>query len=198
MTPRNVQQRSRTTSTPSTAPRWLVFALALLVFAGTFIAFAPSFRNQFLNWDDDANFTNNQSWRGLGSQQLGWMFTSFYNGHYTPVTWLTLGLDYELATRIFGDDPRFGRGMDGRVYHTSNVIYHAINAVLVFLIALRLIGCALKRDPRFRSPATCLAAAMAAMLWGVHPLRVENVAWITERRDVIGATLMLASVLAYL
>jgi tetratricopeptide (TPR) repeat protein len=88
--------------------------------------------------------------------------------------------------------------MDPRVYHFSNIIYHAINAVLVYLVALRLLACALASDIRARTPLICSAAAIAAALWGVHPLRVENVAWITERRDLVSALFLLLTVLAYL
>jgi hypothetical protein len=186
---------------PTTAfhsPRWAAWAIALAVFAASFVAFIPSLGNGFLDWDDNANFTDNRSWRGLGPEQLAWMFGTFHNGHYTPVTWLTLGLDHTIAGALYGEHAEHGPGMDPRVYHLSNVLYHALNAVLVYLVALRLLARALLGDMAARSWMVHLAAMMAALLWSVHPLRVENVAWITERRDLVGAALVLTSVLAYL
>lgn len=190
--------QSPSPSATTNAPRWAVWVLSLVVLAATFAAFIPSIGNQFLDWDDNANFTDNPSWRGLGAEQLRWMFGTFHNGHYQPITWLTLGLDHIVAGAIYGEHAEHEPGMDPRVYHFSNVLYHAINAVLVYLVALRLLGCALLRDLKARTWMIHLAAMVAALLWGVHPLRVENVAWITERRDVVSAGLMLMTVLAYL
>lgn len=96
----------------------------------TALTFAPTLSAGFLTWDDDINFLNNQAYRGLGAAQLHWMWTTFLMGHYTPLTWMTLGLDYTLW------------GMDARGYHAVNVLLHAANAVLVYVIALRLFALA--------------------------------------------------------
>jgi Flp pilus assembly protein TadD len=183
---------------PAPSPLWLAWGLATLVFVITFAAFLPALGNQFLDWDDNTNFTTNPDWRGLGSTQLRWMFSEFHMGHYQPITWLTLGFDFVWGGAMFGDHPVHGPGMDPRSYHLSNIVYHASSAVLVYLVAVRLLACALTGDMRGRSRPVLVAAAMAAMLWSVHPMRVENVAWITERRDLVSSTLLLLSVLAYL
>ena len=73
--------------------RWL---LPCLVGAVVMAAFLPVLGNGFVNWDDDRNFTGNPDYRGLGSRQLRWMLTAVHMGHYTPITWLTLGLDFSL------------------------------------------------------------------------------------------------------
>jgi Flp pilus assembly protein TadD len=157
-----------------------------VVFALTVFAFAPALRGSFLTWDDDINFVNNTAYRGLGAEQLHWMWTTFLMGHYTPVTWMTLGLDYTLW------------GMDARGYHVTNVLLHAANAALVYVIARRLL--ALAQPGRFRLDprATTLASAFAALVFAVHPLRVESVAWITERRDVLSCFFYLLAVVLYL
>jgi tetratricopeptide (TPR) repeat protein len=113
------------------------------------------------------------------------MFTSFHVGHYVPLTWVSFGLDYLL----WGMDP-FG-------YHLTNQVLHAANAVLFFLIAVRLLGLAM---PALRADSLGLrlAALAAALLFSVHPLRVESVAWATERRDVLCAFFYLLAILAYL
>ena len=112
------------------------------------------------------------------------MSTSFHVGHYVPLTWVSFGLDY----LVWGMDP-FG-------YHLTNLVLHAANAVLFFLIALRLLALA--------SPALAVdrlglrvAALGAALLFSVHPLRVESVAWATERRDVLCGLFYLLAILSY-
>jgi len=145
--------------------------LAALVFLVTFVAFLPALRGEFLNWDDDTNFLDNPHYRGLGPEQLKWMFTDFF-GHYMPLTWLTLGLDYV----VWGMNP-FG-------YHLTSLLFHAANAVLCFFCLRQLLR---KARPDPDAPGIDWAAAGGALFFSVHPLRVESVAWITERRDVTSA-----------
>ena len=145
-------------------------------------AFLPALRGEFLNWDDDTNFLENPNWRGLGPDPLKWMFTDF-SGHYMPVTWLTLGLDYV----VWGMKP-FG-------YHLTSLLFHAANALLFYFCLLRL----LRRGLPGADPARLdWAAAAGALVFSIHPLRVESVAWITERRDVTSLFFLLLSLLAYL
>jgi Tfp pilus assembly protein PilF len=150
-----------------------ILGLALLVAAVTFVAFVPALSADFVSWDDERNFLTNPHYRGLGLEQLRWMWTTTLLGHYVPVTWMTLGLDFVMW------------GMSPRGYHFTNLLIHAGNAVLVFLLARRILG----RD---------IAAVVAALFFSVHPLRVESVAWVTERRDVVSLFFFLLSVLAYL
>ena len=147
---------------------WLGIAL---VVALVVLAFANTLGNGF-NYDDDGNILENQDFRGLGPKQLGWMFTTFHLGHYQPLSWLTLALDYTVW------------GLNPLGYHLTNLLLHVGNAVLVFLLARR-----------FLPPAP---AALATLLWAVHPLRVESVAWITERRDVQSSFFLLLTVVLYL
>jgi len=104
-------------------------------------------------------------------------------GHWIPVTWLSFGLDHAL----WGMDP-FG-------YHLTNILLHAANTALFYLLALRLLRLSLTE---VSERAITLGAAMAALFFAVHPLRVESVAWITERRDVLSSLFYLLTVLAYL
>jgi protein O-mannosyl-transferase len=161
------------------------WAVPVLVAIVTVIAFLPALRADFVTWDDNRNFLDHTAWRGLGPAQLRWMWTTFHMGHYVPLAWMTLGLDYVLG------------GMNPMGYHLHNVILHAVNAMLVYAIALRVLRLA---RPIGDAGAVSLAwpAAFAALLFSVHPLRVESVAWITERRDVLSMLLCLVSVLWYL
>lgn len=161
------------------------------MFAAVVVAFLPALRNQFVDWDDTDNFVRNVHYRGLGPAELRWMFTTFHMGHFQPLTWLTLGLDYTWARSLLGD------GMDPRAYHFTNTLLHAANAAVFFFVAMGLLGRA--RVGRAASPrARVLAAVLAALFFGLHPLRVESVAWATERRDLLSTLFLLLAVLAYL
>src|SRR5204862_1309931 len=153
--------------------------VALLLAAATFVTFLPSLRGEFLNWDDDANFLNNLKYRGLSPRHLSWMATAHVGGHYHPLTWLTLGVDYV----IWGMNP-FG-------YRLTNLLFHVANAILLFCVLRTL----LRMSGRAESPWPAL---IGAAFYAVHPLRVESVAWITERRDVLCGFFSLLCVLAYL
>jgi len=159
---------------------WAGAALVVLVTLATFV---PALSNAFVNWDDTLNFLANPSYRGLGWPNLKWMFTAVHSGHYIPITWLTLGLDYLLW------------GMDPWGYHLTSVVLHAVNALFFYLVARRLLRAALGWQPS--AGLTC-GAATTALLFAVHPLRVESVAWITERRDVVAGALTFLTVLAYI
>jgi protein O-mannosyl-transferase len=160
---------------------WVLPALAFLV---SLVPFLPALDGQFLNWDDDENFLRNPSFRGLGWTHIRWMLTTTLMGHWIPVTWLSFGVNYSLG------------GMDPRGYHLGNLLLHALNAALLLIVGRRLLRAARGGSlPRWAVEA---GALFAALLFGLHPLRVESVAWITERRDVLSGCFYLLSTLAYL
>jgi protein O-mannosyl-transferase len=161
-------------------------AAAIAVALLTFVAFAPTLANDFVTWDDDRNFLQNPMYRGLGREQLHWMWTTFHMGHYVPLSWMTLGLDYKLW------------GMDARGYHFTNVLFHSANALLLFFIGLRLLRACMPARTAGSPGTTIFAAAFGVLIFAVHPLRVESVAWVTERRDVLSGFLVSASLLCYL
>jgi len=162
---------------------WLSDGLvALLVAELVVVVFFPALRAGFVAWDDDTYFLGNPYYRGLGGAQLAWMFTAM-SGHYMPLTWLTHGLDYVLW------------GMRPTGYHAVNVLLHAFAAVAAYVVALRVLAAAVGPEPR---AAHRFAAAVAALLFAVHPLRVESVAWITERRDVLCGVFFLLAIVCYL
>jgi Flp pilus assembly protein TadD len=157
-------------------------ALPGMIFVAVFVAFLPALPGQFLNWDDDINFVGNQGFRGLGWAQLQWMWTTPLMGHYIPLTWMSLGLNYALG------------GMNPWGYHLGNVLIHAMNTVLFYFVARRLLVAA-----GISTGISLLwSAGFAALVFGIHPLRVESVAWITERRDVLCGFFFLLAVLTYL
>ena len=160
-----------------------VFLLPAVIFAASLVPFIPALNGQFLNWDDDLNFLTNPHFRGLGWSNLRWMFTTTLTGHWIPLTWITLGLNYVLG------------GMNPWGYHLGNMLFHAGNAVLLYFVARRLLA---RAGAAAGGVGLSAGAVLTALLFAVHPLRVESVAWITERRDVQGAFFFLLAVLAYL
>lgn len=174
---------SGATAVPDRAPDALSDGLiAFILIQLVVIAFFPALRAGFVLADDDTSFVNNPSYRGLGPAQLAWMFTVM-SGHYMPLTWLTHGLDYVLW------------GMAPAGYHLVNVVLHAFGTVVAYFVALRLLPAAVGPAPLW---ARRFASALAALVFAVHPLRVESVAWITERRDVLCGVFFLLAVLCYL
>src|SRR5438034_2805530 len=177
--------RERGEPVPSALPQrrgsWLVPVLIALV---TFAAFLPTLQNQFVTWDDGKNFLENAHYRGLGWTHIRWMWTT-HLGHYIPLTWMTLGLDYLLL------------GMNPFGYHLTSLLLHAANAVVFFFVVHRILTLALP-SPSERGHALAVAAGFAALVFAIHPLRVESVAWVTERRDVLSGFFYLSAILMYL
>jgi protein O-mannosyl-transferase len=165
---------------PSAAQRFLP---PLIVAVVTFVVFLPALGNEFVAWDDDRNFLDNPHYRGLGVEQLRWMWTTFHIGHYVPLSWMSLGVDYLVW------------GMRPLGYHLSNLLFHSVNAILLYELARQLYLRAVPAAPHVR---VLLAAGAAALLFSAHPLRVESVAWATERRDMLSLAWMLITTLAYL
>lgn len=153
--------------------------LLCLIFIIVFSAFLPSLKNGFLNWDDDIYVTANPLIRQLSGENIKRIFTpSTYTGQdsaqlYVPIAWLSYALEYH----FFGLNPA--------VYHTTNLFLHAFNCLLVFWFL-------------FLLSQSRLIAFIAAVIFGVHPLRVESVAWVTERKDVLFVLFSLSALISYL
>src|SRR5438309_2591682 len=169
----------------ASAPQWVRWLAPLLVAVVTLTAFWPALQNQFVNWDDGENFLDNPRYRGLAGTNLRWMWTTFHMGHYAPLTWLTLGLDYLVW------------GMNPLGYHLTSLLLHAANAVVFYFVVVRILTLALPRLAD-RGHALVASAGFAALVFAIHPLRVESVAWVTERRDVLSGLFFLLTLLTYL
>jgi len=145
---------------------------ALAVVAATLVAFYPALSGGFV-WDDLDYVKNNPILHAKFGAALVRMATSVVVGNYHPLTMASLALD----NALFGPGPA--------VFHFTNVLLHALNAVLVGRL---LLAFGLRRD----------ASWAGALLWAVHPLRVESVAWISGRKDVLYVALFLSALLAYI
>lgn len=170
---------------PPVIPR-AVFPVAVATL--TLVCFLPAMSASFLNWDDNVNFLENTAYRGLGAEQIRGAFTSALFGHYIPLTRLTWSLNYALG------------GMNPWGYHLVNVLLHAGNVACFYFVARRILAAAVNQgsqDAR-REPDFCVAGAVAALVFGIHPLRVEPVAWITGRADLLCGGFVLVATWAYL
>jgi len=170
------------------APRPLGWLLALVIVLAVVAAFAPALEAELVGYDDPVLLETNPHFRGLGATQLTWMVRTGHMGHFQPLTWLTLSLDY-LRGAV---GPR--GELDPAPFHATNVLLHALAALVVFALARRfatLVG----GGTGFPALA---GALFAALVFALHPLRAESVAWVTERRDVLSGPLLLLAAWCWL
>src|SRR6185312_341722 len=153
--------------------RLRIAAISALLFLGTLLLFSRALRNDFLDYDDPDYVTQNAHVQsGLRLETIRWAFHSTAAGNWHPLTWLSHAADWQL----FGANP-LG-------HHATNIFLHALNAVLAFLVVRKLTG------------ATWLSALCAA-LFAWHPLRVESVAWVAERKDLLCGFFFFLTLLSY-
>src|SRR5947199_111543 len=184
--PQRHQRECRQPEAHASTHRWVFRLLPVLIALVTVVPFLPTLDNQFVNWHDDDNLLDNPHYRGLGWTHLRWMWTTCHIGHYAPLTWMTFGLDYLLW------------GMNPVGYHLTNLLLHAANPAVFYLVARRILGVALPGPAQRGNVGLAASAAFAALLFAIHPLRVESVAWATERRDVLSGLFYLLTLLVYL
>ena len=148
--------------------------LCLLLLAVTLAVFWQVKHYQFVNYDYDVYVTDNPHVRmGLQKEGVIWAFTAVHAGYWIPLTWLSYMLDYEVY------------GLHPGGFHLTNVLLHLLNALLLYLVFRRMTGA------RWRS-------AFVAGIFALHPLQVESVAWVTERKDVLSTLFWMLTLLAYL
>jgi len=159
----------------------------------TFTIYLPSFKNEFIR-DDEQYICENTKIQLLNSHSLYWMSTSFYAANWHPLTWLSHAIDYSLWDLNPGG------------HRSTNLVLHGFNTLLVFFLVVALMMRAKKLNrttplvhstPSISSD-TLIAAGVTSLLFGVHPLHVESVAWIAERKDLLCCFFFLLSILSYL
>ena len=147
--------------------------IALLLALGTLVVFLPAGGFGFLNYDDNDYVTENAFVKnGLNWTDIRWAFTAFHAGNWHPLTWMSHMADCTLF------------GLNPGAHHLVNVVFHAANVALLFTLLLRLTGKIW--------PVTFITALFA---W--HPLHVESVAWISERKDVLSTFFALLTLSSY-
>ncbi len=164
-------------------------AIALLIASLTFLVYLPSLKNGFVNWDDQLNVYENPYIRALDLNLLKYMF-SFQDTMWIPLTRLSHALNYAVW------------GLDPMGHHLTNIIFHGFNTFLVVILVIRLMEKTGFSDPSPDSgnetASLFIAGGLTGILFGIHPLRVESVAWVTERKDVLSGFFVLLSLLYYL
>jgi Flp pilus assembly protein TadD len=154
---------------PDPKVRWI----AATLFVATLLLFARAIGHEFVNYDDPDYVTANTHVRaGLSLDTVRWAFTSGEASNWHPITWLSHLLD----SSLFGQNPRG--------HHATSVLWHALNAGLAFLALRRLTG-------------ALWTSAFCAALFAWHPLRVESVAWVSERKDVLSGFFFFAVLWLY-
>lgn len=157
------------------------FYLSLLAALITLLVYIPALRNDFVAWDDDVNVYANPHIRSLDPSFLKWAFSDITISYWQPLTWISHALDYAVW------------GLNPTGHHLTNIILHSLNTFLVVLLIIRLLEEAPLPDRRF----ILIAAGVAGLLFGIHPLHVESVAWVTERKDLLCTMFFLLSCVAY-
>jgi hypothetical protein len=165
--------------------------LAAVVSSATFLLYLRSTQNGFVDWDDNFYVTGNAYIRSFDVDFLRWAFFEFYAYNWHPLTWISHAVDYAIW------------GLNPVGHHLVNVVFHAANTFLVTILSIKLASCRKgvsgergergTGDPHYG----LIAGTVAGALFGIHPLHVESVAWIAERKDLLCAFFFLSSVISY-
>ncbi len=152
--------------------QWLI-VLSLLLVVATVALYLPVNHHPFVNYDDDEYVTDNVHVKaGLNGETVAWAFTTYDAANWHPLTWLSHALDYQ----IFQLDPAG--------HHDTNLLLHALNVALLFWVLWQATG----------YPGRSL---MVAALFALHPINVESVAWIAERKNLLSMLFFLLALGAY-
>src|SRR2546428_11371755 len=137
--------------------------VCVLLFLVVFAVFLPAVRNSFVNYDDPVYVIDNARVQsGLTWEGIRWAFRTSYGTNWHPLTWVSHMLDCQFF------------GLRSWGHHLTSVVLHALNALLVCLVLWNLTG-------------TLWRSLLVALFFGLHPLRVQSVAWVAERKDVLSA-----------
>jgi hypothetical protein len=140
----------------------------------------PALEGELLGWDDRRALLDLTGWRGLGWANIEWAFTTTSMAMYRPLTWLSYGFDFVVS------------GLDPRGFHRTNLGLHLAVACTLFVFVVRWLGVVASE----RSPA--LPALLVTLAWAIHPLRVQVVAWISARADLLAALFLISASIAWL
>ena len=139
----------------------------------TVLVYCRAFDHPFINFADQGYvYENDKLARGLSADGVYWALTTFDCANWHPVTWLSLLLDYELSR------------LEPRGYHVTNILLHIGSTLLLFLAFDMMTGMIWR-------------SAVVAALFALHPLHVESVAWVAERKDVLSAFFWMWTLVAY-
>lgn len=161
---------------PAFSERRISILVGIGLFLATMVVYWPASRNAFINFDDDVYVTKNaEVKRGLTTETVAWAFRSTEHSNWHPLTWLS----HQLDVSIWGAGPEAAFG-----HHLTNLLLHAANSVLVFVAWKRL-------------TTRLWPSALVAGLFAWHPLHVESVAWVAERKDLLCCLFWFVTLVAY-
>ena len=167
------QQKKPLRGSENTPNKWLWFALAI-VFLSTFAIYFQALNFDLLfSWDDNVYISNNVALKDLHWANIKQFFTEFYAGNYQPITMLMYAIEY----KVVANSPM--------LYHFNNILLHILNTGLVFILIRKI------------SPKNDIAALVTAAFFAIHPMHVESVAWVAERKDVLYSFFFLISLIFY-
>ena len=150
-----------------------IFIVCLLLTAVTVGVYSQVYKHKFIHLDDPVYVTQNKNvQQGLTRQSISWAFTTGHASNYHPLTWLSLMLDYHLF------------GLNSGAFHLTNLLFHLANTILLFILLKSLTN-------------SIWRSAMVAVLFAMHPMHVESVAWVAERKDVLSTLFWMLTMLAY-
>jgi protein O-mannosyl-transferase len=155
------------------------------------IIYLPALQNEFVAWDDNVYIFANPHISPLNMGFFKWAFFDFYASNWHPLTWISHALDYAVW------------GLNPLGHHLTNIVFHAVNSFIVVLLIIKLLevlkGRVQQNEPiPFLSERTILiAGGVTGLLFGLHPMHVESVAWVSERKDLLCALFFLLSVMQY-
>lgn len=184
-----IDPKSKKTKISSLEPeedRLFGWVVPIVVTILTAVVFIGVLQNGFVDWDDDRILLENDNFRGLNWLNIQWMFTTFYKSLYRPLTWMSFGFDY------------LSWGMNPIGYHLTSLLLHVTNAFLVYLLAFRIYSLPAIGFETLGKPTRCIVAGIVALLFAIHPLRVEPVAWVSARNDLLSGLFILLTVMGYL
>jgi hypothetical protein len=168
------------------------YYLAASVGIITFAVYLTALHNEFVGWWDDSVYVyENPYIRSFNVGFFRWAFLNFYASNWHPLTWISHALDYALW------------GLNPVGHHLTNHIIHAINSFLVVVLIIKLLEIYQERAIRDGSPTfvdrpgMLIAGVVTGLLFGLHPVHVESVAWISERKDLLCALFFLLSSMTY-
>ena len=168
-----------------------LWTAALLVAVLTFIIYLPALQNDFVNWDDGKYITENKNIQFFDLKLLKWSFTSFYASNWHPLTWLSHAVDYAIW------------GLNPLGHHLSSIVLHSLNTFLLSIFLVYLILNAksseslVSKNDENRFKRAMIAGGVTALLFGIHPVHVESVAWVAERKDVLSVFFVFLSLIFY-
>ncbi len=157
----------------------------------TFLMYLSCLHNEFVAWDDNEYVYENPHLHPVNSGFFKWAFSDFYDSNWHPLTWVSHALDYAVW------------GLNPLGHHLTNNILHAVNTLIVVILVAKLLEAwrpSLQQNPPLQSSrggSYIVIAAVTGLFFGLHPLHVESVAWVSERKDLLCAMFFLLSTMAY-